>query len=34
MRTKISISPRITFDGILNSQREDYDKCMSYSEEK
>ena len=34
MRTKISISQRITFDRILNSQREDYDKCMSYSEEK
>ena len=34
MRTKISISQRISFDGTLNSQREDYDKCMSYSEEK
>ena len=31
---KISISQRISFDGTLNSQREDYDKCMSYSEEK
>lgn len=34
MRTKISISQRMSFDGTLNSQREDYDKCMSYSEEK
>ena len=34
MRTKISISQRISFDGTLNSQREDYDKCMSYREEK
>ena len=31
---KISISQRMSFDGTLNSQREDYDKCMSYSEEK
>ena len=25
---------KILFDRILNSQREDYDKCMLYSEEK
>ena len=34
MRRKIGISQRILFDRILNSQREDYDKCMLYSEEK